>query len=52
MINFKIMHSVHLILEKLLNGKGIQFCIAILNFTLYSSIVLKVKGFIILTEIA
>jgi len=51
MINFKVTYSVRLILEKLMNGKGIQFCTAILSFTLYSSIVLQVKGFIIFREI-
>ena len=34
-----------------MNGKGIQFCIATFNFTLYSSIVLQVKAFIIVGEI-
>jgi hypothetical protein len=51
MINYKVTYSVCLSLEKLMNGKGIQFCIAALSFTLYPSIVLQVKGFIIFGEI-
>lgn len=51
MINYKVTHSVCLILEKLMSGNGIQFCIAGLSFMLYSSIVLQVKGFIIFREI-
>jgi len=51
MINYKVTYSVYLILEKLMKEKRIQFCIAALNFTLYSSIVLQVKAFIIFGEI-
>jgi hypothetical protein len=50
MINYKVTYLVHLFLEKLMAGKGIQFFSTVLSFTLYSCIVLQVKDLIIFRE--